>query len=218
MSLDSQTITLESLGEDLIPSSVETSPAPATALGNSGSVGLTTGVEERALTLLGSGIAPEAVASALGVTPSRISQLLSNEEFSGKVATLRYENLQEHNLRDGKYDSLEDDLINKLKNSLPLMIKPDTILKAISTINGAKRRGQSSPEQAANHQNIVTLVLPTVIAQQFVTNINNQVTKAGNQELVTIDSSKLLSNAEASRTERLQLEDDNGLDVQEEET
>lgn len=205
--------TLESLGgeEKLL---IET---PVPSLGNSGSVGLSTSVEERALTLLGSGIAPEAVASALGVTPSRISQLLSSEEFSTKVATLRYENLQEHNLRDGKYDSLEDDLINKLKNSLPLMIKPDTILKAISTINGAKRRGQSSPEQASNHQNIVTLVLPTVIAQQFITNINNQVTKAGDQELITIESSKLLSNAEALRKDSLQLEDKSGVNVQEEE-
>jgi len=181
--------------------------------GNSGSTGLTTSIEEKALTLLGSGIQAEAVASALGVTASRISQLLSREDFAVKVAALRYENLQSHNVRDGKYDSLEDSLIYKLEKSLPLMIRPDTILKAISIVNSAKRRGQSAPEQASNHQNIVNLVLPAIIANKFITNINNQVTKAGEQELITISSGQLLDNTEATQKDRIAFEEKESQDV-----
>lgn len=158
--------------------------------------GLTTSIEDRALALLGSGIAAEATASALGVTPSRISQLLSEQLFSDQVSTLRYENLQKHNLRDNSYDSLEDKLIEKLENSLPFMLKPETILRAISTINGAKRRGQSAPDQTINQQNIVTLVLPTIIAQKFTLNVDNQVTRAGEQELHTMPASALLKKVE----------------------
>ena len=66
--------------------------------------------EERALALLGSGVSPTAVAASLGITDSRISQLLSDENFAAEVATLRYQNLQKHNARDSAYDSLEDEV------------------------------------------------------------------------------------------------------------
>lgn len=195
------TALLESLGES-------TSSPPSVVEPNisaSGHPGITTSIEGRAKNLLGNGVAPESVAAALGVTPSRISQLLASDDFAHEVATLRYENLQSHNVRDGKYDSLEDRLIKKLENSLPLMVRPDTILKAIATVNGAKRRGQSTPEQVTNQQNIVQLVLPSVIAEKFTINISNQVTKAGDQELLTMQSGNLLKQVEeATATKALE--------------
>lgn len=158
-----------------------------------------TGTEDRALSLLGSGVGAEAVANALGVSPSRISQLLANKEFADQVATLRYENLQQHNSRDAAYDNLEDKLLVKLKNAIPLMFKPADISKALQAVNMAKRRGQSAPDQVTNQQNIVNLILPTQITQKFTTNINNQVVKAGHQDLVTMQSGNLLSLTENNR-------------------
>ncbi len=152
-----------------------------------------TSTEDRALSLLGSGVAPESVASALGVTASRISQLLSNEDFAGKVAEIRYDNMQSHNVRDGAYDTLEDKLLTKLEKSMALMVRPETILKAIQVVNGAKRRGQSAPEQVANQQTIVNLLLPTKITQIFVKNVDNQVVSAGEQSLVTMPAGNLLA-------------------------
>lgn len=195
-------LTLESLGADVVP---PTPTTPTSKLGNSGATGLSTSVEERALNLLGSGISSESVAAALGVTPARISQLLSQEDFAQRVAGIRYELLQKHNTRDGEYDSLEDMLIEKLKKSMPLMVRPDTILKAMNTVNGAKRRGQSAPEQATTNKNIVSLVLPTQIVQNFVTNVHNQVVKVGDQDLLTISSSNLLDKVTASQKERTAL-------------
>lgn len=160
-----------------------------------------TSTEDRALSLLGSGVAPESVASALGVSASRISQLLSNKEFSEQVAGLRYENLQSHNVRDGAYDSLEDKLLTKLEKSMALMVRPETILKAIQVVNGAKRRGQSAPEQVTNQQNIVSLILPVMITQKFTTNTDNQVVSAGEQSLVTMPAGNLLSMTEAAALE-----------------
>lgn len=175
----------------------QTSPA-------SGSSGLTSSTEERALQLLGSGVPAESVASALGVTPSRIAQLLSQKHFSDKVADLRYQSLQKHNMRDGRYDTLEDKLLTKLDKALPLLMKPESILKALEIANRAKRRGQSAPEQVTNQKNIVTLILPTVIAEKFSININNQVTKAGEQELHTMASGNLLKQVEAAEEARLE--------------
>lgn len=170
--------------------------------------GITSSIEGRALTLLGSGIPAESVAAALGVTPSRISQLMADPEFSEAVAKQRYDNLQEHNIRDSKYDSIEDKLLENLESKLPLMLKPADILRAIQIINGAKRRGQSSPEQVTNQQTIVNLLLPSSVAAEFTVNVNNQVIKAGEKELITMPSSQLLNQVE-EQTKLLPPQEDN---------
>jgi len=150
-----------------------------------------TSTEERALALLGQGLGPEVVAAAVGVSVSRISQLLSTSEFASQVAEARYENLAKHNTRDVAYDSLEDVLLEKLKDLLPYMMRPMEVLKAIQVINAASRRGASAPESILSKQTVVQLIMPSTIMQSFTTNINNQVIKAGNQELVTVQSSNM---------------------------
>lgn len=151
----------------------------------------TTTTESRALALLGSGVAPETVAASLGVSPSRISQLLSDDNFASQVATLRFENLQKHNVRDSSYDSLEDALIEKMQDCIPLMHRPMEILKAISVINAAKRRGQSTPESIIEKQQIVNLTIPVQVINKFQTNLQGQVTSIDDRPLVTIQSGSL---------------------------
>lgn len=210
-------ITLESLGANSPPPDMTDTPFPEVETGvaevtaeeldtpsSHYSPGVTTGLEEKALNLLGSGIPAESVASALGVTPGRIAQLLSVDSFSEQVSRLRYKSLQSHNVRDGKYDSLEDILLDRLKKSLPLMIKPRDILDAVKTVNAAKRRGQSAPAQVINTQNIINLTLPKVIAEKFAVNISNQVVKAGEQELLTMPSGNLLKQVEDATTAKHQ--------------
>jgi len=178
-------------------------PVAVSAPSNHHSPGQTSSTEEKALHLLGSGVGAEQVAAALGVTPSRIAQLLAEESFAVKVASLRYESLQKHNKRDGAYDSLEDKLLAKLERQLPLLIKPESILKAIQIVNGAKRRGQSAPQQASTTQNVVQLIMPQVIVQKFTTNLDNQVIKAGEQELLTMPSGNLLKQVEEAEVARV---------------
>ncbi len=151
------------------------------------------GVEERALALLGAGIGVESVASALGVTPSRISQLLSDSDFAAAVTQIKFETMSAHTERDGKYDSVEDSLLKKLETSLPLLLRPSDILGAIKVINGAKRRGQDSQEALVDRKNIVQLTMPVAIMQQFTTNIDNMVVGVGEKELRTISSGDLRS-------------------------
>ncbi len=159
--------------------------------------------EERALKLLGSGCGPEVVATAIGVSVSRISQLLSEPEFAAAVSELRFQNLQKHNEMDSKYDTMESKLLTQLEDLLPLMMRPMEILKAIQVINAAKRRGQSAPESITHQNTVVNLVMPTQIVQRFTTNINNQVINAGNQTLETMQSSQMLVSSKLREAERL---------------
>jgi hypothetical protein len=154
---------------------------------------LNTSTESRALTLLGQGIAPEIVANSLGVSPSRISQLISDPEFAAQVADLRFQNLSKHNARDAAYDALEDDLLERMKNCLPMMYKPVEILKAIQVINQAKRRGQSTPDSIIQQQTIINLTLPTQIINNFKVNAQKQVTQIGSTDLITMQASTLLN-------------------------
>lgn len=163
-------------------------------------------VESKALKLLGSGHGPEIVAQACGVTTARISQLLSDPEFAAEVMELRCSVLQKHNDRDTEYDSIEDTLIKKMKDIIPFMMKPGEVLAAIRVINGAKRRGVSQVTNEGVHTTNVNITLPAIITQQFITNVNNQVIKAGTQELVTIQSSginKMLSSQVLENTSNI---------------
>ena len=150
-----------------------------------------TSTEQRVLKLLGTGIKPEVVAASVGISVSRISQLLSDEQFAAQVAELRYQNLSKHNERDGSYDSLEDKLLERMEDCLPMMHRPMEILKAIQIINAAKRRGSSAPESITEKQTVINLVLPTVLVNKFQVNGQGQVVRVGEQDLTTIQSGVL---------------------------
>lgn len=191
---------LDELGGFALPE-----PAPSSHY----SPGITSSIEERAMHLLGLGIPAEQTAAALGVTASRISQLLAEKTFADRVSALRYENLQKHNKRDAAYDTLEDKLTAKLEKSLPLLVRPDQILAAIKVVNGAKRRGTTSTVTNTTNNTVVNLVMPVKVAQQFVKNVNNQVIKAGEQVLQTMQSSDLLRTVEIAAEKVKRIENGN---------
>lgn len=160
------------------------------------SVSTTTATEDRALSLLGQGCGPELVASAIGVSVSRISQLLSTPEFAEKVAELRFASLARHNERDQRADRIEDMLLEKLENVIPYITDPMKLVAAYTRINAAKRRGSSSPDAITTQTQVVALNIPSVVINQHIkndiqVNINNQVIKAGSQDLVTVQSASM---------------------------
>lgn len=144
--------------------------------------------EKRALDLLGRGILPTQVAAAIGVTDSAISQMLAKPEFAELVASLRYKNLLKHSERDVKADEIEDSLLKKLHGMIPFMMRPAEVVRAYQVVNGAKRRGASAPEQITAQQEVVQLIMPVSITNQFTVNSANQVISAGQQPLITVQS------------------------------
>lgn len=160
-------------------------------MGMNHSTSVRSATEQRALELLGTGLRAEVVAAACGVSAGRISQLLAEPEFANAVTELRVGALQKHTKRDNIYDQIEDDLMGQFKLAMPMMMKPLEILKGIQVINAAKRRGASTPEAIQQSNVVVTIVMPIKIVQTFTTNTLNQVVRAGDQELVTIQSGQM---------------------------
>lgn len=132
-------------------------------------------IREKALTMLGSGTPASIVASALGVTESAISQLLSQEEFSRQVVDLKYKSLTRQTELDDRYTTMEEMLLTKFEKVLPLMTKPRDVVAALTAINNTKRRGASNNGATVGQSQIVNLTIPVTIAHKFVSNVNNQV-------------------------------------------
>ena len=151
--------------------------------------------EEKALKLLGSNVPNHIVASTLGVSESRVSQWLADADFAAKVAEARYESLAQYNGLDDKYNKIEDKLLTKLEKVLPLMMKPQDVLKGISVINAAKRRGAQSPDQSAVTGQIINLTVPVALVNAYKADAHNQiveVTDGGRkQSLVTATSGSI---------------------------
>lgn len=149
-------------------------------------------VEARALELLGQGHPQEVVASTLGVSPSRVTQYMSNEWFASEVAKLRYNSLSAHTEADKKVDRIADKILDKIEKSLPLMHKTGELIKAFQVLNGAKRRG--APTETTStliNATIINLALPAAIVNKYKTNAQSQVIEVNDKPFVTAPSNML---------------------------
>lgn len=143
--------------------------------------------EERAIQLLGNGIAPVAVAATIGCDPSYISQLLMKDAVRDRVLAMRMETLRAQTERDSRIDKLEDAIIQKLEDLLPYITNVKQALSAFHLLNAAKRRGAVSGGDVNLTQNIVSINLPPVAKEYFFpkTNAAGEVVQVGEQVTVT---------------------------------
>lgn len=148
--------------------------------------------KERALALLGTGIGPTEVSVTLGCDPSYISQLLMDEDFRGRVLAKRMEHLQAATKRDEVINSIEDDLLLKLKDSMCFLVKTQDILRAFAILNNAKRRGASSVAPVNIQQTVVQLQLPPAARRIFTTNHSGEVVQVDNKSTLTMPLQTLL--------------------------
>ena len=156
------------------------------------------GVAERILKFLGQGIPAERVASVIGCDNSYISQLLAEDDFKQRVQELKFANLTEATDRDRRYDKLEDKLLEKIEDDIsknPFAFKSTSEkVRNLSVINSLKRRGAGADSGASHISNtVIQLVMPTRVREKFevITNSDNQILRAGEQDLITMQSNSI---------------------------
>lgn len=158
--------------------------------------------------LLGMNIPANVVATAVGVSESYISQLLSEETFAKEVAELRIAYTTANAARDRNYDSIEDSLIERLTEQLesPLKFtKTSELLAAIRVINSAKRR--AAPQELSSQlaqTNIVQLQLPegSEFAAKFIVNKENQVLEIAGRSIATMGAKAVVKKLEELNSNR----------------
>lgn len=151
--------------------------------------------QDRIRDLLGQGLTNEIVASAVGVTPSYISQLMGDKEFAGEVARLRLASVSADINRDKKLDNIEDKLITSLEQVVDMggIRKPREILTAVQVLHQLKRRVPAIPTTAGDgHTTIINLTMPTQVIAQFKANAQGEVVTVDGQSTISMNAATLL--------------------------
>lgn len=155
-------------------------------------------MKEQIKSLLKANCKPGDVAMQVGCDPSYVSQLLQDTEFAQEVFTARIDFLSKNTARDLNYDEIEDQLIDGLKLKISqgaAFFKTETLLRAISTINQAKRRSivvNTNPGDTTINNTIIQLTIPQHAIRQFQVNAQNEVIAVGQQELISMPAKALL--------------------------
>lgn len=163
--------------------------------------------KEQIKELLKNNCAPSDVALAVGCEPSYVSQLLQDQDFAAEVAVARIQILKEQSDRDGKYDSLEDKLLQGLEMKLEqgvAFLKIETILRAIQTVNQAKRRGAPVGGPSTVINNVINLNLPAHTVREFSVSGENEVIAVGSQALVSMAASQVLNKLQSKALARVE--------------
>ena len=159
-----------------------------------------TGIAGNAIKLLGQGLEVSTVARTLGCDDSYISQLLADDEFKKQVTVMKMDLLQAATNRDRRLDDIEDKIITKVEKDLeanPFAFKSTSdAIRHLSIVNGLKRRGAGADLGVLQNQTGVTVVKLTLnktVVNKFEAqvDINNQVIKVGDQDMITVSSSTL---------------------------
>ena len=154
---------------------------------------------EKIKELLGSGLSNEVVATAVGVHPSYISELMANDIFREEVVALRSRSLVAASSRDRTWDTLEEKLLAKLDDAIDhgMIYKANDLLRAAAVVNNAKRRGVSAPEALHKQQQVVVLNVPVTVVNAFKKNVMGEVIEVTKpdgeaQSLVTMPAAVLV--------------------------
>lgn len=154
-----------------------------------------TKAEEDILRLLSDGHTQETVSSTLGITPSQISQYIAKESFRAELSSRKSKKLEKYKKLDDGYDRMEQSVADKLEASISMVSKPGDLLAIATRLNAMKRRmGDGGINgSAVPVQQIVQVVLPTVLIHKFTKTAAGHIVAIDDKSLVTIGSGTLAS-------------------------
>lgn len=142
------------------------------------------------ITYLKNGISPIEISRALGITPGAVTQLMQSPQVSTEIAKMQAEQQARSSAIDARYDNIEEKLLMQLEKTVPLLMRPGEIANVLTRINAAKRRGVAH-QVAQGPAQVLQLNIPIALQSKFVVNSANQVVQAGEQTLVTMQSSNI---------------------------
>ena len=155
--------------------------------------------QERVATLLASGLKPSNVASIVGCSPARISQLLQEEGFknllANKSAEVEASDVEEKTL-NAKYHAAEHSLLNLILEMAPTAELRDVTnaLKVVSERQD-KLKTRMNPVQQGNviTQQFVQINIPVHSLPEVVINEQRQILSINEQNLAPMTSEGVTS-------------------------
>jgi hypothetical protein len=163
-------------------------------------------VEQRIIKFLTQKVKPAQIASCVGLPIEAVISLAGRQDVAEIVTKAHTEHIESANSRDALYDELELEAAKYMKRALPMLLaKPSELIKVITGLNSLKRRGSIAGEDSATGSGaVVQLNLPNILIQNFQVNIDNQVIRAGEQDLTTLPSSQMEVLAKEKENDRIE--------------
>jgi hypothetical protein len=157
-----------------------------------------TALQLKAKPLLGIGLPHNIVAAAIGASEGLISQWFGDEAFAKEIADLRATHAAEAVSRDLKYNSLEDQILEKLEEKMQMIWDKKELLGALRIVNSAVRRGSPQELGGKTQIQVVQLQLPEsgAFAARFVLNSQNQVVEIAGRSLATMNAKGVVQKLE----------------------
>lgn len=181
---------------------------------------------KRIARLLAEGTTPIVVSQEVGISPSHLSQLMSEENFALLVEEFKAvvslgESLEEYNAReqlhnemDNYWDEVEALSIDALKTSLAggLVTKTHELLAIANVANRAtrKKHGTQRMRPESSGANIVQLNISNVLLQRGAVevttrNSDNQVIEVGGRTIVNATKESIFQRLEGIKDEKAKL-------------
>lgn len=155
---------------------------------------------EKAMEMLVKGIDPNDVASAIGVDVTYVLALGNDPVFRQTLCNQRADKVVEVYDKDDAYDSLETLALAQLGDALAEERDTKTLLKAVSTLNSAKRRSKGEGSVAPQGV-VVELHLPSFVQKynsvESEKDVQGQVVSVDGRPLLTKDTKSILDDAAA---------------------
>lgn len=154
-----------------------------------------TGQAAKVLNFLKGGCTPAQAAQAVGVSEPYVSQLCAEEDFQKQIAQKLQHDFEQALETDKNLDEIEHLLTKKIKQLVPYMIGLDDVLKTFRVVNQSNRKlgAKINPAEGNNGVGVktITLLLPKIIINNFITNPNSEVVAIDDRNLVTLNSSSI---------------------------
>lgn len=156
----------------------------------------TSNIRPLALSYLAQGLTQVQVANALNCSESYISQLLAEDEFRAELDQKRAAAHAQVSEYDDKVDRIKGLLLDKIEQTIGMVYRPEPLVAMWSKLSTSHKRQHSltlnnSVGAQAAATTIVNLQLPPALIDKFTVNSRNQVLQAGDQTLVTLQSTNL---------------------------
>lgn len=156
--------------------------------------------------LLAQDLPQNVIAKVLGCSEGFVSQKAA--EFAEEVVAMKIAKLSAASDTEERREALEGTLLEKLEKAVDFMLRPAELLAAYKTITGASNKTAAALANGGNatqQGQLVTVVLPQVLAINFVQNQQGEIIEAGGRSLATLPSAVLKQMAKTNGSNNSQV-------------
>lgn len=147
-------------------------------------------MQDKLISFLAAGVSQSAAAAACGISPSYVSQLLTEQGFQEALALKRADSLADNLAYDGRLEQVENIVLSRIEATAPMITDPMKALKALHMLSTVRRRS-GTMQQDQTPTTVITLDLPASTKVAISLSQDKQVIAIDGRSTATLPSRNL---------------------------